>query len=209
MPPPTLLHVCHAIRDVCAKELGRRDDGRRLAHGTTLISRIVQPKMGRLFIGLITAAMLTGCVSESPNEPRARTESPLVDFPVLLNASPLPLPMTSQQNVTPEATDGGLLLVPASADVQWGRPYRFSLFTHCGLEGSPVDFDGSFWGAEERKISRFYSTYYERKKIHQDRVFGSMIILPPGDLALFRARNDSELLFKRYSETPAVFPACF
>jgi hypothetical protein len=133
-----------------------------------------------------------------------------VEFPVMMNASPLPLPPGGKSEASPEQVGAGYRWHPSSARVRWGRPYRYSLFVHCGIEpNSIVDFDGSFWDVDESKVSRFFTAFYRHIRFHRDRIWGSMIVLPPGDVALFRAGNDAELLFQRHSESFKDAPFCF
>ena len=59
---------------------------------------------------------------------------------------PLPLPPSIGGRHSVPVSDGKYLFYPRSAWVIQGVVYRFSLYTHCGLD-NPValDFDGSFW----------------------------------------------------------------
>ncbi len=42
--------------------------------------------------------------------------------------------------------DGRVKVWPESSNhAEVGAPYRWGLYTHCGLEGTSLDFDGSFW----------------------------------------------------------------
>src|SRR5207253_9908191 len=60
---------------------------------------------------------------------------------------PMPLPPSIGGRDSVPVADGKYLFYPRSASVIQGVVYRFSLYTHCGLD-TPValDFDGSFWG---------------------------------------------------------------
>ena len=59
---------------------------------------------------------------------------------------PLPLPPSIGGRDSVPVSDGKYLFYPRSAWVIQGVVYRFSLYTHCGLD-NPValDLDGSFW----------------------------------------------------------------
>src|SRR5207302_11112938 len=59
---------------------------------------------------------------------------------------PMPLPPSIGGRDSVPVADGKYLFYPRSASVIQGDVYRFSLYTHCGLD-TPValDFDGSFW----------------------------------------------------------------
>src|SRR5438270_11891195 len=59
---------------------------------------------------------------------------------------PIPLPPSIGGRDSVPASDGKYLFYPRSASVIQGVVYRFSLYTHCGLD-NPValDFDGGFW----------------------------------------------------------------
>jgi len=59
---------------------------------------------------------------------------------------PIPLPPSIGGRDSVPVSDGKYLFYPRSAWVIQGVVYRFSLYTHCGLD-NPValDFDGSFW----------------------------------------------------------------
>jgi hypothetical protein len=61
-------------------------------------------------------------------------------------SGPRALPQPSATREPQSVGNGQFLFSPQSAHVQQGIPYRFSLYTHCGL-GYPiaVDFNGSFW----------------------------------------------------------------
>jgi hypothetical protein len=54
---------------------------------------------------------------------------------------------------TPEAVPrlasglAGMWQWPRSGRAAIGQAYDFALYTHCGINDAPVDFDGSFWDA--------------------------------------------------------------
>ena len=62
------------------------------------------------------------------------------------DAKPLPEP-TATELRSEEQPDGSVLIYPVSADVPNEGKYLFSA-PHCGLDWM-IDFDGSFWEAEE------------------------------------------------------------
>ena len=82
------------------------------------------------FVGLSIAALIAAVI--------------LLRHPVTA-VVPIPLPLSiGGRDSVP--LDGKYLFYPRSAWVIQGVVYRFSLYTHCGLD-NPValDFDGSFW----------------------------------------------------------------
>jgi len=60
------------------------------------------------------------------------------------SARALPAPAGAHQSQA--LADGRFRFFPNSSPVTLGAHYRFSLYTHCGLDWpAAVDFDGSFW----------------------------------------------------------------
>jgi hypothetical protein len=41
--------------------------------------------------------------------------------------------------------NGQWIAFPASAPIEQDVPYAYRLYVHCGLDGVPIDFDGSLW----------------------------------------------------------------
>ena len=65
---------------------------------------------------------------------------------IIFNQGPRPLP-AAKSGVNPVPTASGQFIYsPRSASIRQGIPYRFTLYTHCGLEWPlAADFDGSYW----------------------------------------------------------------
>lgn len=60
-------------------------------------------------------------------------------------ATPRPLPSPAATPSIQSVGNGRWLIFPASARALSGTRYRIALSTHCGLDGSPIDFDGTLW----------------------------------------------------------------
>jgi hypothetical protein len=60
-----------------------------------------------------------------------------------------PLPSPTMEPVTQgNENTGRYKALPSSARIEEGVVYEFKIYTHCGLDAAPVDFDGSFWEFE-------------------------------------------------------------
>lgn len=163
-----------------------------------------------VLVGLGVVFAMSACPGpDDGDKPAARPSgSPFVEFPVKLEASPLPLPPEEQPQPEPKPTDGQFIYRSVSRQVEWGQPYRFSIFVHCGIDPL-VDFDGSFWDVEESAVGPFFRRYFRSERASANRIFGTMTIVPPGDAALFRSRNRADLPFHRHPEETKVAGVCF
>jgi hypothetical protein len=52
--------------------------------------------------------------------------------------------LPSGSPVPASPVDSQVVVFPSSGQVEMGVEYRYTLYTHCGLDGA-VDFDGSLW----------------------------------------------------------------
>jgi hypothetical protein len=99
--------------------------------------------------------------------------------------------------------NGGTILLPASAQVATGVPYRFSL-GHCGLM-SPVDVDGSFWEALEGVDAEGGQIDLGADSEMINATSG--IIVVNDDEARFRTDSSSVVRFERH-DGEREFPGC-
>lgn len=90
----------------------------------------------------------------------------------------------------------GLERLPCRAGVEEGIPYRYEIYTHCGL-GWSVYFDGRYWFAEGPRYPRGWRELMVR---------GTMT-LESDAVAVFRSRAGREARFK---PAPATYrpPGC-
>ena len=114
-------------------------------------------------------------------------------------------PQTGGLETQPLA-NGQFRFFPRSARITLGVPYRFNLYTHCGLDWPPaVDFDGSLWdpigpGAVSDGSGSppaGYGNPYDQ---------GVMTLISP-TLARYRSSGELVIQFSRHAG-PRVSSAC-
>lgn len=89
--------------------------------------------------GTATATAEPGTGSPDP--------APAASSEVVPHASPVePAPATGAATPSPEPTPTGSRELGQDEDAEIGRPYRFSLYTHCGI--STTWWNGAWWNAE-------------------------------------------------------------
>ena len=106
-------------------------------------------------------------------------------------------------NATPTETPSYPVDTAESAPVDIGKPYRFILSTHCGIDFA-IDFDESFWKPipEDRRAFR-----RGRLKGLRDADRGTMT-LTSSNRAVYRSDNGPVIHYSRGSATRPDTP-CF
>ena len=109
----------------------------------------------------------------------------------------LPSPdVTQPSNLVPGP--GEVLRFPQSPPAEPGRAYAIEIGTHCGVGGTPIDFDGAFWAV----------ALNEKEPIGLDDPFdtGWISIDAPG-FAVYRSDTGVEVRLRRL-DGPRVFVLC-
>jgi hypothetical protein len=99
--------------------------------------------------------------------------------------------------------NGETILQPASAEIEDGVAYRFSL-GHCGLL-SPVDIDGSFWDELDGTTANGQPLDLGADSEMINATAGVVVVI--GDEARFRTESGSIIRFARH-EGDKGFPGC-
>jgi hypothetical protein len=141
----------------------------------TMTTRVV----GLLLVGFL----LAGCQQESPGP---------------VGQQRLPAPVGT---IEPDFMNGTVRVFANSARIRPGVPYDFRLYTHCGLEKSTPDFDGSLWdfgGADTVNPARGFGNPVDD---------GTMTLVSE-DVSQYRSSLGVILNFRRHNGAK-VIPACF
>lgn len=96
-----------------------------------------------------------------------------------------------------------LTLFPKSGNATIGRRYRFTLYTHCGIRNSPIDFDRSFWS----DISQFSELQNTSPPGFDNPYDKGTIVLLDRETAEYRSRRGISLSLQRIP-APQSYPLC-
>lgn len=100
--------------------------------------------------------------------------------------------------------NGQFVFTPISAHITPGVAYRFSIFTHCPLLPSYVDFDGSFWdSAGPEPVTDGYGGGPPGFEQPYDQ--GVMTLVAP-DRAEYRSQKGQIMRFTRHAGTITASP---
>jgi hypothetical protein len=122
--------------------------------------------------------------------------------PSRLFARSLPSSHASARSTVPSAPPGQTYVSARSGPAEMGVEYKFSLYTHCGLDQG-VDFDGSLWDFERSgdpadKVgappTRFSNPYD----------YGTMKLISK-DEAEFRSSKGVSVIYRRHAGPKLVF----
>jgi hypothetical protein len=113
----------------------------------------------------------------------------------------LPLPDATKGGVYKELGDDRYEVWPASAPVDPGDHYRFTVHTHCGVDNAPIDFDGSLWDYEGPELTRGPEGDLE------DPEDEGVITLVAEDEAEFTSEHGTVVTLQRH-DGPKVIPGC-
>ena len=136
-------------------------------------------------VGIRLAALsltLAGCSALSPPTPPS---------------GPQPTPERAVPPRFEQLADGSQRMFPTSARVQPGVVYRFQLFTHCGLDSSFPDFDGSLWDIESSHRDGL-----------TDPADNGTIVLVSANEAVYTSESGRQLRLVR-ATGPRIVPICY
>jgi hypothetical protein len=138
----------------------------------------------RGLLAVVVVGLLTACTSDSPDA------SP--------TASGEPLPSPTATSKVEELEGDRFRVWPVSAPVDDDTAYEFTVYTHCGVAQSPIDFDGSMWDYDGPKRSNAGLDDPEAEGV---------IRLTADDTAEFVAPDGARLELTRM-DGPKTVPGC-
>ena len=142
---------------------------------------------------------VSGQVPHVPPAGGLPTRTPLVRLPVPLATAPgtaIPAPVVTSLAVSP-IPEKPIVLQPESPPAVVGRPYPFTLYTHCGISFA-LDFAGAFWD--------YSSGTVDRATLGNPFQAGTMILLAP-DQARFDYAGGS-IRFRRHQGPKTIAGMC-